>query len=160
MTVAAKIKQKEMTMKKIFSGGLALALVALLGMSGIPLAGPWRGHHPGANMTPEQYAASGEVWNEFNQKIQPLHRQMLAKQAELDALYYNSVPQNDPKAQGLMKEVNDLDAKLSALHGEMRSKMNERGVPYGYGMGCGHGCSQAGSGHGRWDGYNGMRGCP
>jgi hypothetical protein len=111
------------------------------------------------NMTPEQYAASQKVWNESNQKIQPLQRQMLAKQAELDALYYSGVPQNDPKVQGLMQEVNDLDTKLYALYGEMRSKMNEGGVPYGYGMERGYGCPMAGPGHGCWGGYSGMRGC-
>ena len=140
----------------IFPGAASLALAALLGLSGLAFAGPGRGHHPEMDMTPEQYTASQEVRNEFHQKIRPLQRQMFAKEAELDALYYNGVAENDPRVQGLLKEADDLKVRLQALHGEMRSRMKERGVPQAYGRGWGHGRPEPG--HGCRGGYRSMRG--
>ncbi|MDR2075565.1 MAG: hypothetical protein LBP61_01330 [Desulfovibrio sp.] len=138
-------------MKKatLVSAASALTFAALLGLSGMAFAGPRGGHQP--EMTSEQYAASQEIRKEFQQKIQPLRQQLFAGQAELDALYYRGAPRNDARVQALLKEVNDLDLRIYALCAEMRSRMQERGLPYGYGPGRG-GCGPGRGGYGPGDG--------
>lgn len=132
------------------SATLALALAAIVGFSGTALArGPMYGH-PGMNMTPEQYSAMQETYAEFDKTILPLRQQMFAKQSELQALYYNGTPESDPKVQALIKDINDLDAKLYAANGELRARMSEKGIPFGPGMrhGYGHGGMMRGHGYG------------
>ena len=133
-------EERNVIMEKtqLLSTTMALSLVALLGISGIAIAaGPMWGYS-GMNMPPEQSTAMQQIQAEFSKTILPLQQQMSAKQAELDALYYNGTPQNDPKVQTLMKEISVLDTKHYAAQNEMRIKMNENGIPYG-GSGMGRG---------------------
>jgi zinc resistance-associated protein len=126
---------------------MALTLAVALGSAGIALAR----HHAYQNMTPEQYQAVQEGYAEFDRTTEPLRRQMYAKQAELDALYYRDVPQNDPKVQALVKEVADLDARLYAAGQDLNKRLNDKGVPAYGGMGNRPGCpmwGMPGYGHG------------
>ena len=146
-------------MKKstLFSTTMALAFVAALGMASLAAAQPHMRGYQG--MSPEQYTVMQETYADFDRKIQPLRQQMYAKQAELDALYYNNTPQNDPKVQSLMKEIGDLDAKLYAAHGDMRKQMIDKGMPaYGGGMRNGYGCPMMGQGYGGMGHGRGMHG--
>ena len=138
---------------------LALALTAVIGFAGTSSAQGHRGYGYYDDMSPEQQKAMQEMRAEFDNKIRPLQQQFFAKQAELDALYYKGAPQDDPKVRSLIKEVNDLDAKLYAAYGDLRRQMNEKGLPcYGGGMRHGYGGMMRGPGHG-WHGMGpGMTG--
>lgn len=133
-------EERNVIMKKtqLLSTAMALSLVALLGISGMVFAAGQMWGYSGMNMPPEQYTAMQQIQAEFGKTILPLQQQMSAKQAELDALYYDGTPQNDPKVQTLMKEISVLDTKHYAAQNEMRIKMIENGIPYG-GSGMGRG---------------------
>jgi hypothetical protein len=125
-------------MKKSLS--LFLILIFLLAFAGMAHA---RGHW--SSLTPQQFAAMQEIYADFHKRIQPMQQEMYAKQAELDAFRFRDLPHDDPGVQKLLREIEDLDAKLYAAHKEMRAQMNAKGVPfhsrgrsYG-GMGPGHG---------------------
>jgi hypothetical protein len=50
--------------------------------------------------------------------------------------------------QALIKDINELDAKLYAANGELRARMGEKGIPYDPGMRHGHGGMMRGHGYG------------
>ena len=147
-----------MNRTKIASTAMALAFVAVIGLSGVANAGP---HHMGArNLSPEQYKAMQDTCAEFDKKVEPLRQQFHAKKVELHALYQQGTAQNDPKVQALVKDLGDLDAKLYAARADLRNQLNDKGVPVYSGMGRGYGgmgrggCPQTGNmGHG--GGYGG-----
>jgi hypothetical protein len=89
-----------------------------------------------------------EAYSEFNKGALPLRQELSSKQAELDALYYKNIPENDPKVQSLMKDINGLDAKLSAAYDKLRADMDRKGIPYGPGMGMGRGYWHGRGGYG------------
>ena len=94
---------------KVTSTVMALAFALVLGFAGIAGAQP---HMMGyQNMSPEQYKVMQDMHVEFDKKAEPLRQQLYAKQAELNALYYQGTPQNDPKVQSLLKDIGDLDGK-------------------------------------------------
>jgi hypothetical protein len=137
----------------------AAAFVIIIGIAGMALA---HGHMMGqAGMTPEQHQAAQDRYIEFEKKMQPLRKQLYAKRAELDALYYSEAPQNDAKIQSLIKDIAELDARLYAAHLEMRKQMGDQAMPYhgdymGPGRGCGNTMGPGYGGHG-WHGR--MAGC-
>ncbi len=136
-------------MKKTYitSTALALAFAALLGAAGIADAHP---HQAGyQNMSPEQYKAVQDSYAEFNKTVTPLRQQLYAKQDELNTLYSQGMPRNDPKVQSLIKEIGTLDGQLYAARQNLRKQMNDTGVPFhGRGMGGGYGCPMMGQGYG------------
>ena len=146
-----------MNRMKIASTAMALALVAVIGFSGIASAGP---HHRGyQNLSPEQQKAMQDTYTEFDKKVEPLRQQFHAKKVELRALYSQGTAQNDPKVQALVKELGDLDAKLYAARTDLRRQLNDKGVPVYGGMGRGHGgmgrggCPMMGGNMGQGGGY-------
>ena len=119
---------------------LFLTLMFLLAFAGMAHA---RGHW--SPLTPQQFAAMQEIHADFYKRLQPLYQDLYAKQTELDAFRYRNVPYDDPAVQKLLREIEDLDAKLYAAHKEMRAQMNAKGIPFhgrggmgpGYGGRCG-----------------------
>ena len=143
---------------------MAMLTVAAIGFAAIAIAGPhygqmWGPHHGmQSNVSPEHNKAMQDAYIKFDQKTQPLQQQLYAKQAELDALYYNGTPPNDPKVQSLMKEMVDLDMRLSEAHLEIRKQMAGMGIPfYGGRMEAGYG-GHAWHGGGRGGGCGGGHG--
>ena len=134
---------------KVTSTVMALAFALVLGFAGIAGA---QSHMMGyQNMSPEQYKVMQDMHVEFDKKAEPLRQQLYAKQAELNALYYQGTPQNDPKVQSLLKDIGDLDGKLYAVRADFRKQLNSKGIPVYGGMGYGDGCpmmGMMGSGHG------------
>lgn len=152
-------KETVMNRTKIASAAMALAFVAVIGLSGTAVAGP---HHMGQNLSPEQYKAMQDTYAEFDKKIEPLRLQFHAKKAELHALYYQGTAQNDPKVQALVKELGELDAKMYAARTDLRNQLNDKGVPVYSGRGRG-GCPMMGDmgrghGGGHGGGYGGGHG--
>jgi hypothetical protein len=131
-----------------------LAFALVIGFAGAADARRRAGYQ---DMSPEQREAMQETYAEFEQKTEPLRRQLYAKQSELDALYYRDAPPDDPKVKSLMKDIEDLDGKLYAAGADLRKRLNDRGIPAYGGAGGGYGCpGMTGmTGHGRGHGCGG-----
>jgi hypothetical protein len=91
-------------------------------------------------MSTEQYKAMQDVYSAFDKKTQPIWQQLNAKQTELDTLYFNRTPPDDPKVQSLMREIDGLNTQLYAAQLEMGRQMASRDIPF-Y------------AGHGGWGGH-------
>lgn len=136
-----------MNKKLIFSLSLAFA-VAVIGLSGSALAAD----------------AAQDAFNAHNQTVAPLQEQLAGKQAELDALH-NSDQRDDAKAKQLFKEIGELKGQLYVAREDLRSKLQEAGVPEGgYGMhhrggyGGGYGCGSRFSDGGDYPAHRGYMG--
>lgn len=130
---------------------LALGVSALIGLSGQALAYP--GNHGGGNssISQEQREAAQEIFAEHAKTVAPLHRQLQAKQAELNALSYADKP-DQAKVQALFRDIGDIRAKLFSANADLRGKLEAKGIASpGYGShngGCGYGPRQGHRGHG------------
>ncbi len=147
-----------MNRTKIASTAMALAFVAVIGLSGVANAGPY--HRGYQNLSPEQQKAMQDTYAEFDKKVEPLRQRFHDKKVELHTFYSQGTAQNDPKVQALVKELGDLDAKLYAARTDLRKQLNDKGVPVYAGMGRG-GCPMMGNmGHGGYyhGGYGGGHG--
>lgn len=118
---------------------LMLALVALLGLSGLANAqimGPGMMGGPGMGMmggnmyglTPEKQAAAQKLYADFYAKTATLRQQLNAKQYELNTLLY-SPTQDEKKVQGLSKEIADLSAKLYEAQTAFQNQLAKEGLP-------------------------------
>lgn len=154
---------------------LALGISALIGMSGQAMAYP--GSHGGGNpsVSQEQREAAQEIFAEHAKAVAPLHRQLQAKRAELNALSYADKP-DQSKVQALFREIADIRAKLFSANADLRGKLEAKGIagpgygpcmgPEGSGMQRGHrghGCPGGGhpeyhQGYGNQGGYGGHGG--
>jgi hypothetical protein len=81
---------------------------------------------------------------EHEKKVGPMHQQLQAKRAELDAIYYATGAVDVPKVQKLYKEIADIKAELFVERASLKRKLAEKGV-YG---GMRQGCRGGGRGHG------------
>lgn len=77
--------------------------------------------------TPEQHAAIGKVYSEYENKLLPLQQKIIVKKSELDALLYVNNEENTTKIQSVIKEIGDLKAQRYAVRSELRSKLSEFG---------------------------------
>ena len=130
--------------------GLALVLVALLGLSGLANAqmvgsgtmsgqGMMNGQGMmGGNMmtglTPEKQAAVQKIHADFNAVTASLRQQLTSKQYELNAQIYSATP-DDKKVQALTKEVSDMRAKLFEAQVALQGRLTKEGLPTMGGMG-------------------------
>lgn len=140
-------KPRLMTMLAVFG------LVSVLGLSGIANANPLYHSGTSAAMTQEQQTALQQIYADYEKQAAPLQRQLQAKRAELDALYYNNNGDSS-KAKTLFREISDLEAKLFAVDSDLRSKLEAKGISSygrnggsGYAHGGGHGGRHRGGGH-------------
>lgn len=110
---------------------LMLSLVALLGLSGLANAQMMGPGMMGGNMyglTPEKQAVAQKIHADFYAKTAPLGQRLNAKQYELDALLYNSSP-DEKKVQALSKEIADLNAKLYEAQAALQNQLAKEGIP-------------------------------
>ena len=143
---------------------LALALVAVLGFSGLANA-QMTGHGMmggqgmgmmGGNMmglTPEKQAAAQKIYSEHYAATAQLKQQLFAKQSELNAQLYGGAT-DDKKVQALTKEIGDLNAKLLEAQVNLKRQLAKEGIPAMGGMGMGMG--MGGMGCGMMNGGMGM----
>lgn len=136
----------------IITTTLALGMAVIIGMAGVASAYP--GSHGWGNtaMNQEQQAAAQEIFAEHAKAVSPLHQQLMAKRAELEALSYGKNV-DDAKAQALFREVADIKAKLFKANSDLRAKLEAKGIAGGYG---GHGGHRGGNGYGWGCGGAGM----
>ena len=139
----------------IFGTAMALGMAAIIGISSTASAYP--GDHRGGwqGMTQEQQAAAQEIYANYDQQTAPLRQQMMAKRAELDALYYGQNADSS-KVQSLYKDIADIQAKLFTANTEMQKKLADKGISTGnYGMRRGGGmyCDGMNGGPGMMNGY-------
>ncbi|KHK00352.1 periplasmic heavy metal sensor [Desulfovibrio sp. TomC] len=141
--------------------GLALVLVALLGLSGLANAqmvgsgtmsgqGMMNGQGMmGGNMmtglTPEKQAAVQKIHADFNAVTASLRQQLTSKQYELNAQIYSATP-DDKKVQALTKEVSDMRAKLFEAQVALQGRLTKEGLPTMGGMGMMGSCMIGGNG--------------
>lgn len=141
-----------MTRTKIFSVSMALALLLAFSLSAANTAEArsWHRGGPEVNYTPEQQAEMQSMWDAHYKQVDPLHRQMRAKHAELEQLYYSD-SKDDAKVQKIFRDMADIKAKLYTINNDYRAKCEAKGFRHG-GMGGWHG----GPGHkGGYKGYCG-----
>ncbi|EOD55962.1 hypothetical protein [Aeromonas molluscorum] len=106
---------------KVLMVALTLGTISTLGIYGSANAqGPINGYQ---SMTPEQQISVNKVYSEYEKTTLPLQQQLIMKQAEFDSLTYGGASQNTEKAQSLIREIGELNAKLYAARSEMRSKL-------------------------------------
>lgn len=145
-----------MTTSRMSIMTLTLALVAILGLSGLANAqmmgpGMMGGPMMGGNMygmTPEKQAAAQKIYADFYAKTATLRQQLNGKQYELNTLLYTPNP-DDKKVQGLSKEIADLSAKLYEAQTTFQNQLNKEGIPAMGGMGM-MGGMHHGMGRGCW----------
>lgn len=126
-----------MKKSRILTTMLALGLVAALGA---PTAFAWRhrGDYEGRGrggpgcpyfetLTDEQQTAVQAIFAEHNKAVSPLRKQLAAKQAELDALYYADNKDN-AKIQALFREMADIEAKLYTADADLKAKLAGQGI--------------------------------
>ncbi|EAM3022339.1 hypothetical protein CHZ52_24025 [Salmonella enterica] len=107
---------------------LTLGTVSTLGIWGSANAqGPINRYQ---GMTSEQQIAVDKVYIEYEKTMSSLQQQLIIKQAEFDALSYGQTSQNTEKAQSLIREIGELNAKLYATRSGMRSKLEASGGYY------------------------------
>lgn len=138
---------------QMMTATLALGMAVILGAAGIASAYPG-GHGYGwgnTGMNQEQQAAAQEIFAEHAKVVSPLHQQMMAKRAELEALSYGKNV-DDAKIQSLYREIGDINAKLFKANSDLRAKLEAKGITGGFG---GHGGHRGGYG-----GYGGGCGGP
>jgi zinc resistance-associated protein len=134
------------THKRITCLPLALAVVALLGFSGLASAqmmGPgmmggqgmgMMGGNMMMNLPPEKQAAAQKIYADFNTKTATMRQQLAAKQYELNAQLYSATP-DDKKVQALTKDISDLNAKLFEAQVALQNQLTKEGIPAMSGMG-------------------------
>ena len=141
------------TRKHVHGLTMALALVAVLGFSG--LANAQMGGHGamggqammGGNMyglSPEKQAAVQKIYADNYTATAQLRQQLFAKQSELNAQLYGGAT-DDKKVQALTKDINDLNAKLFDSQVSLKRQLAKEGVPAS-GIGTGGGCGMMGGG--------------
>lgn len=111
------------------------------------------------NTTPEKQATMQKLHADFNTATADLHKQLFAKEAELDAALYADKP-DEKKIDALTKEINDLNAKIYAEKVKMHKAMAKEGIVPGKGqgmMGGKGGCQMMGGGMGGMQ-HGGMMG--
>jgi Spy/CpxP family protein refolding chaperone len=145
-----------MNRTKFFSLSLALALMLAVSLSGLSVAEArsWGRGGPAANYTPEQQAELQALRDAHHTQTAPLYRQLQAKRAELEMLYYND-SKDSAKAQKIFRDMADIKAKLFVLNSEYRARHEAKGFRYGLGYNgsCGDGPGIRGE-HG-WSGRQG-----
>lgn len=137
-----------MQRSKVFVSTLALGLVAIMGASGVAFAYPV--HHNGGApaLTQEQQNAAQEVYTKYSEAVAPLQQQLMAKRAELDALYYGQNADSG-KVQALYRDIADIEAKLFTAGKDLKNKFAEKGIPgAGYGTHMGYAGGHGHGGHG------------
>lgn len=134
---------------------VALALVALLGFSGLASAqmmGPGMMGGQGMmggnmmmggqgmmgnmmmNLSPEKQAAAQKIYADFNTKTATMRQQLTAKQYDMNAQLYSATP-DDKKVQALTKDISDLNAKLFEAQVALQNQLTKEGIPAMSGMG-------------------------
>lgn len=117
--------------------------------------------------------AAADAYEAFEKAASSIEEQIYAKQGEIAALY-NDKQRNDEKAKQLFGEIGALEAQLYSARRDLRTKLEEAGVPttgygrhhggyrpememprhyqgesYGHGGWGGHGGRHMGGGYGR-----------
>ncbi|WP_027191425.1 periplasmic heavy metal sensor [Fundidesulfovibrio putealis] len=122
---------------------LTLALVALLGLSGLAnaqmmgpgmMGGPQMMGGPMYGLTPEKQAAAQKLYADFNAKTATLGQQSNAKQYELNVLLNTPNP-DDKKIKSLSKEIADLNSKFYEAQAAFQNQLAREGIPAMGGMG-------------------------
>lgn len=141
-----------MKASKFAARSAVLAIVALLGISGVAAAQPGYGCGGPMYMTNEQAADLQQLHRSHREKMEPLMQQRFAKLAEMDHLFAAGAKPDDARVQAARKELRDIDAKLYAAEADMLRQMGGKGLPYRgrHGMRGGWG--------GGWGGCPGMGG--
>lgn len=121
-----------MTRTKIFSASLALALLLTVSLSGPSFAEtrPDRPGGPEMGYTPEQQAEMQAMRDAHFKQVEPLHRQLRAKHAELEVLHYSD-SKDDAKAQKIFRDMADIKAKLYSANNEYRARCKAKGFMRG-----------------------------
>ncbi len=104
----------------------------------------------GAALTPEQAEQAKTLWTEHLAKVQPLGRELQAKNAELNAALLATTIDSD-RVDALAKEVGDLRTKLFTEQISLRKALRDAGLPtvgMGFGRGMGQGFRHMGQGFG------------
>lgn len=122
----------------------AVGAASIIGLADAADAHPVLQSEAMFNLTQEQQASLQQIYSDYETQVMPLQRQLQAKRAELDALYYSNNGDKS-KMQILFREAGDIEAKLFTANGELRSKLDAKGLA-GY-AGYGHG-DEHGGGHG------------
>ncbi|MGF7167867.1 hypothetical protein FHW04_004266 [Pantoea sp. AN62] len=113
---------------KALMAALTLVAVSILGIYGSANAqGPINGYQ---GMTPDQQISVNKIYSEYEKTISPLQQQLIIKQAEFDSITYGGTSQDTEKAQSLIREIGELNAKIYAARSEMRSKLEAFGGYY------------------------------
>jgi hypothetical protein len=108
--------------------------------------GGFQGPGPRAALPPEAY----DIMQKSYTETAPLFLELRAKQAELSAKIYSNA--DDATIQGLVKEITDLQTRLTQARVTMNKQLAKAGVPLnsalgncpGFGMGGGFGYHQRG----------------
>lgn len=141
-----------MIIPRIHALTMMLALVALLGLSGLANAQMMGPGMMGGNMyglTPEKQAAAQKIYTDFYAKTATMRQQLNAKQYELN-VQVNNPGSDEKKVQALSKEVADISAKLYEAQAAFQNQLAKEGIPamggmammggpgmhHGMGMGC------------------------
>lgn len=125
----------------------AVGMVSVLSFAGVANANPLYHGGAGGGLTQEQQSALQQIYTDYEKQAMPLQRQLQAKRAELDALYY-SESSDSSKVQTLFREAGDIEAKLFALNSEMRKKLDANGLSGAGGNGYAHHGGERRGGHG------------
>ncbi|WP_051307160.1 periplasmic heavy metal sensor [Desulfomicrobium escambiense] len=85
-------------------------------------------------MTPEHQATMQKLHADFNTATADLHKQLFAKESELNAALYADKP-DEKKIDALTKEIGELNAKIYTERVKMHRAMAKEGIVPGAG-GC------------------------
>jgi hypothetical protein len=108
-------------------------MLSVLGLA--DAAGAQPPHHNAMmpEITQEQQAALQQIYADYEKQALPLQRQLRAKKAEIDALYYgggdnSKVQSGNSKVQSLFREIGDIEAKLFEAKSEFHSRLDAKGL--------------------------------
>lgn len=145
-------------MKSLTKATIA-ALVLSLGIgAGVAVANPFY-HGPG-HMTQEQAAKAQQLDAAHYSVVDPLARQLAAKEAERYAELASTTPDR-ARIEAISKDIGELQGKLYAAEASYSADLAKAGISgagrcgYGYGKGHGYGC---GGGYSYGKGYGGGHG--
>ena len=121
---------------------VAGVLIASAGMAqrhggqGMMRGGTAQGAYGPYGMDQEQYQAMQEIGQKYQTKYVELRRELVNKQAELQALMAGSQVAPE-KAKSAFEEIQEVQADLFELQLKQRNELRDQGLDFGYGMGAG-----------------------
>lgn len=126
-----------MTIRNALAFSLTVSMVVLFGLAasaGAQMMGPGMmggygyGGYGYQSLPAEKQAAAQKLCASHFAKTSVLRQQLIAKQAELNALIYGGKA-DDPKIQSLTKEISGLRAKLYEDRVALQQELAKEGIP-------------------------------